>query len=63
MAFCASIIFFSLIIDWIGYKTVALFAIVCHLVSLVLTLKRTVFTSFYWSTLLVAVANGTVSNT
>ncbi|MFZ4593705.1 MAG: MFS transporter [Verrucomicrobiaceae bacterium] len=60
--FAISIIFFSLIIDWIGYKTVALFAIVCHLVSLVLTLKADGFTSFYWSTLLVAVANGTVES-
>jgi MFS transporter, DHA2 family, metal-tetracycline-proton antiporter len=60
--FALSIIFFSLIIDWIGYKTVALFAIVCHLVSLVLTLQADGFTSFYWSTLLVAVANGTVES-
>jgi len=60
--FALSIIFFSLIIDWIGYKTVALFAIVCHLVSLVLTLNADGFTSFYWSTLLVAVANGTVES-
>lgn len=60
--FALSIIFFSLIIDWIGYKTVALFAIGCHLVSLVLTLNADGFTSFYWSTLLVAVANGTVES-
>jgi MFS family permease len=60
--FALSIIFFSLIIDWIGYKTVALFAIACHLVSLVLTLNADGFTSFYWSTLLVAVANGTVES-
>src|SRR5687767_14036723 len=37
--FALSIIFFSLIIDRIGYKTVALFAITCHIVSLVLTLR------------------------
>lgn len=60
--FAISIIFFSLIIDWIGYKTVALFAIGCHLVSLVLTLNATGYDSFYWSTLLVAVANGTVES-
>lgn len=60
--FALSIIFFSLIIDWIGYKTVALFAIGCHVVSLVLTLKASGFHSFYWSTLLVAVANGTVES-
>ncbi len=60
--FALSIIFFSLIIDWIGYKTVALFAIACHVVSLVLTLNATGYQSFYWSTLLVAVANGTVES-
>ncbi len=60
--FAISIIFFSLVIDWIGYKTVALFAIGCHIVSLVLTLNATGYESFYWSTLLVAVANGTVES-
>ena len=58
--FALSIIFFSLVIDWIGYKVVALFAIACHLISLTLTLNASGFSSFYWSTLLVAVANGTV---
>jgi len=60
--FALSIIFFSLIIDRIGYKTVAIFAIVCHVVSLVLTLQSSGFQSFYLSTLLVAVANGTVES-
>ncbi len=60
--FAISIIFFSLVIDKIGYKTVALFAIACHLVSLILTLRASGYESFYWSTLLVAVANGTVES-
>lgn len=60
--FALSIIFFSFIIDRIGYKTVALFAIICHIVSLVLTLRASGFQDFYWSTLLVAVANGTVES-
>ncbi len=60
--FALSIIFFSLIIDRIGYKTVALFAIGCHVVSLVLTLRASGYQSFYWGTLLVAVANGTVES-
>jgi len=60
--FALSIIFFSFIIDRIGYKTVALFAIICHIVSLVLTLRASGFEDFYWSTLLVAVANGTVES-
>lgn len=58
--FALSIIVFSLIIDQIGYKTVACFAIVCHVVSLILTLRASGYQSFYWGTFLVAVANGTV---
>lgn len=60
--FALSIIFFSLIIDRIGYKTVALFAIGCHVISLVLTLRSSGYHDFYWSSLLVAVANGTVES-
>jgi MFS family permease len=60
--FALSIIFFSLIIDVVGYKLVALFAAGCHLVSLYLTLNASGYQSFYWSTLLVAVANGTVES-
>ncbi len=60
--FALSIIFFSFIIDRIGYKTVAFFAAGCHVVSLILTLRATGYESFYWSTLLTAVANGTVES-
>jgi MFS family permease len=60
--FALSIIFFSFIIDRIGYKTVAFIAAACHIASLILTLKATGYESFYWSTLLVAVANGTVES-
>lgn len=60
--FAISIIFFSLIIDYVGYKTVALFAIICHSVSLVLTLRASGYQDFYWSSLLIAVANGTVES-
>lgn len=58
--FALSIIGFSLVIDRIGYKTVAMIAVACHLISLVLMLRASGFTEFYWSTLLVAIANGTV---
>lgn len=58
--FALSIIFFSLIIDKIGYKITAVFAILCHTVSLLLTVKANSYESFYWATLLIAVANGTV---
>ena len=60
--FALSIIFFSLVIDRIGYKTVALFAVGCHLVALFLTLEARGSQSFYWSTLLAAVAHGTVES-
>lgn len=60
--FALSIIFFSLVIDRIGYKTVAFIAAGCHIVSLILTLQATGYESFYWSTLLTAVANGTVES-
>lgn len=58
--FAISIIFFSLIIDRIGYKMVALFAIACHTISLILTVKATGYESFYYATLLIAIANGSV---
>lgn len=60
--FALSIIFFSLIIDRIGYKTVAIFAMACHVVSLVLTLWAKGYQDFYWSSILVGVANGTVES-
>jgi DHA2 family metal-tetracycline-proton antiporter-like MFS transporter len=60
--FALSIIFFSLVIDRIGYKTVAFIAAGCHIVSLVLTLRASGYQDFYWSTLLIAVANGTVES-
>lgn len=58
--FAISIVIFSLIIDKIGYKTAAIFAIVCHVASLLLTIFSTGYTSLYWATFLVAIANGTV---
>ncbi|MEM7146345.1 MAG: MFS transporter [Verrucomicrobiota bacterium] len=58
--FAISIIIFSLIIDFIGYKTAAIFAIVCHIASLLLTIFATGYQSLYWATFLVAIANGTV---
>lgn len=58
--FAISIVVFSLIIDYIGYKTAAVFAIVCHVASLLLTIFATGYQSLYWATFLVAIANGTV---
>lgn len=45
--FAISIIVFSLIIDKIGYKTAAVFAIVCHIASLLLTMFATGYVSLF----------------
>jgi MFS family permease len=56
-----SIVGFSLIIDLIGYKTAALFAVACHLFAIGLTLMaRPDNDLLYWGTFAVALANGTV---
>jgi DHA2 family metal-tetracycline-proton antiporter-like MFS transporter len=61
--FAFSIIFFSLIIDKIGYKACAYFAIIAHTVAVVGTLmavQQKDVDLLYWSTFLIAVANGAV---
>ena len=61
--FAFSIIFFSLIIDKVGYKPCAYFAIIAHALAVVGTLiaiKTTNQSMLYWSTFLVAIANGAV---
>lgn len=58
--FAISIVIFSLIIDYIGYKTTAYFAMACHIASLCLTLMAKGETALYWSVFLIAIANGTV---
>ncbi|MEM7385302.1 MAG: MFS transporter [Verrucomicrobiota bacterium] len=61
--FAISIIVFSLIIDRIGYKKSALFAIAAHAIAVVgtlLAIKESSSSLLYWSTFLVAIANGTV---
>jgi len=61
--FAFSIIFFSLVIDKIGYKATAYFAIVAHTLAVIGTVYAVINKSasgLYWSTFLVAIANGTV---
>ena len=58
--FAIGIIIFSLIIDKIGYKTTAFFAMICHVASLFLTIFATGPTMLYWSVFLIAIANGSV---
>src|SRR5262245_20482043 len=56
--FALSIIVFSFIVDRIGYKTVAFFAIACHVVSVALTVGANGYRMLYIGTFLVAIANG-----
>jgi MFS family permease len=61
--FAFSIIVFSLIIDKIGYKTAAYFAVIVHTVAVIgtlLAIKNGSASLLYWGTFLVAIANGTV---
>jgi MFS family permease len=58
--FALSIIAFSFVIDRIGYKTAAIFAIVCHLAAIAMTLMAKDKTLLYWGTFIVSIGNGTV---
>lgn len=58
--FALSIIFFSLIVDRIGYGRCMVFAFLGHLVSGIIMLVATNFPMLYIGTLLFALANGTV---
>ncbi len=61
--FAFSIIIFSLIIDKVGYKASAIFAIAVHVIAVVgtiIAIQSKSYAWLYWSTFLVAVANGTV---
>jgi DHA2 family metal-tetracycline-proton antiporter-like MFS transporter len=58
--FAISIIAFSFIIDRIGYKTAAFFAIACHLIAIGMTLAAKDKTLLYWGTFIVSLGNGTV---
>lgn len=59
--FALSIIVFSLVIDRIGYKTAAMFAMACHFLAIGMTLlARPDNDLLYWGTFTVAIGNGTV---
>ncbi|HEY2574154.1 MAG TPA: MFS transporter [Verrucomicrobiaceae bacterium] len=58
--FALSIIFFSFVIDRIGYKTAAFFAIACHLVAVTMTVFAKNKQWLYWGTFVVSLGNGTV---
>jgi MFS family permease len=58
--FAVSIIFFSLIIDKIGYGPTMAFAWLGHVASAVITIRATSYEGLYFGTLLYALANGAV---
>ena len=58
--FAFSIFFFSLFIDKIGYKAVAIFGWVCHMVSTYMLYTADSASQLYWGTFIFALSNGTV---
>ncbi|MCH7521839.1 MAG: MFS transporter, partial [Candidatus Marinimicrobia bacterium] len=58
--FAISIILFSLIIDRIGYGTAMVFAFVCHVLSVIITIFATGYWMLYIGTCLVALGHGTI---
>lgn len=58
--FALSIVFFSLIIDRIGYGRCMAFAFIGHVVSAIITMTAHSFEQLYVGTLIFALANGTV---
>ena len=56
--FALSIVFFSLIIDSIGYKKSMIFAFICHILSVLLTIFATGYWMLYFGTFLFALGNG-----
>jgi MFS family permease len=58
--FALSIIFFSLVIDRIGYGRAMAFAWVLHVVSAIITITATSYNALYIGTFLFSLANGTI---
>jgi MFS family permease len=58
--FALSIVFFSLIIDRIGYGRCMAFAFIGHVVSAIITMTANSYQQLYVGTLIFALANGTV---
>jgi MFS family permease len=56
--FGISIVFFSLIIDKIGYKKSMAFAFLCHSISIIMTIMANGYWMLYASTFLFALGNG-----
>ena len=55
-----SIILFSLVVDFVGYGTAMIFAVICHVLQAVLLYRADGYTALYWGSILGALGNGTV---
>jgi len=55
-----TIIFFSLVIDKIGYGRTIAFAFIAHVVSAIVTITATGFNGLYWGTFIFALAGGAI---
>ncbi len=58
--FAIGIVLFSLVVDKIGYGKALAFALVCHVVSAVMTITAKNYQMLWWGTFIVALGNGTV---
>ncbi len=58
--FAISIVLFSLVIDWFGYRKAMFFATTLHITSAIMTIFATGYTSLYWAAFVGALANGTI---
>ena len=56
--FAISIVLFSLVIDKVGYGKAMVFAFLCHLVSIVMTVRAQGYWDLYWANFVVALGNG-----
>ena len=58
--FALTIVLFSLIVDRIGYGRAMVFAFICHVTSVVVTIQAKNYETLYFGTVISALGNGTV---
>jgi MFS family permease len=58
--FAISIVLFSLIIDRVGYRNAMFFGLICHVLSIIITIFANGYWMLYIGTFIVALGNGTV---
>ncbi len=58
--FAITIVLFSLIVDRIGYGRAMVFAFICHVGSVIVTIQAKTYETLYFGTVISALGNGTV---